>query len=285
MRKERCLSDRLFRIITFTIMTIFAISFIGIFFWMIFGSMRSISGFVTDPFNFFDISWKSIAKNYERAFTYKVGGTTAMPEMFLNSILFIVGTVSIGLILTSISGYIVAKYTFALRKFIITINILVITIPTVGTVSITYRLLDSLNLLDTFFGVYLLAAGGFGFNFLLFYNYFSAIPWEYAESAFIDGAGNFTVMMKIMMPQALPIISAVAVVSFIGSWNDYYTPYMYLNSRPTVAYGINAIYQKYNASMPYVFAGMTFSAVVSLGLYCAFSKTIMESMSAGGLKG
>ena len=65
----------------------------------------------------------------------------------------------------------------------------------------------------------------------------------------------------------------------------FYTPYMYLNSRPTVAYGLNAIYSRYQASMPIVFAAMTFTTAVSLIIYCIFSKTIMESMSAGGLKG
>jgi ABC-type glycerol-3-phosphate transport system permease component len=60
---------------------------------------------------------------------------------------------------------------------------------------------------------------------------------------------------------------------------------MYLNEYPTVAYGLQAIYTKYQTSMPYVFAAMTFTTGVVLIVFCCFSKTIMNSMSAGGLKG
>ena len=130
-----------------------------------------------------------------------------------------------------------------------------------------------------------MSAGGFGFGFLLFRNFYAAIPWEYAESAFLDGASNWQVFSRIMAPQATPIIVSIAIVSFISCWNDYYTPYMYLNDYPTVAYGLNAIYTKYSTSMPYVFAAMTFTTGVVLVVFCCFSKTIMNSMSAGGLKG
>ena len=74
-------------------------------------------------------------------------------------------------------------------------------------------------------------------------------------------------------------------MNFIGCWKDYYKPHLVLNDYPTVAYGLTAIRSKFEASVPIVFAALTFSTVVVLILYVAFSKTIMESMSAGGLKG
>lgn len=284
-RKKYSRSDKIFRAALFIVMLLFSISYILLLVWMIFGSMRSVSNFNKHPFNLFDITLGSIKKNYNRAFTYKAYGTTAMPAMIRNSAIYVAGTVFLAVLFPNITGYIVAKYKFRLNGFITNLAIVTMVIPTIGSVTTTYRFLDSLKLLNTFYGVFLMSAGGFGFGFLLFRNFYEAIPWEYAESAFLDGASNWKVFVKIMAPQARPIIVSIAIVTFISCWNDYYTPYIYLNDFPTVAYGLNAIYSKYSSSMPYVFAAMTFTTGVVLIVFCAFSKMIMNSMSAGGLKG
>ena len=132
-----------------------------------------------------------------------------------------------------------------------------------------------------------MSAGGFGFSFLLFKNFFAAIPWSYAESAFLDGASDFTVFIRIMYPQAIPIITAIAVTSFIAAWNDYFTAYMYLPDKPTVSLAVSQLYKRMQAKLqlPVAFAGMTILAAVSLVVFGVFNKFIMSNMSAGGLKG
>ena len=252
---------------------------------MIFGSFRTTTAFSQKPFNFFDISLNAIKRNYTKAFTYKVGGHTPMPNMIFNSLIYVGGMVVLSVTIPAISGYITAKYDFKIKKLITSIAIITLVVPTIGSVTMTYRLMESLHLLNTFQGVFLMSAGGFGFSFLLFRNFFSAIPWEYAEAAFIDGASDFRVFITIMFPQATSILLSLGVMNFIGCWNDYYTPYLFLNDYPTVAYGLAAITSKYEASVPVVFAALSFSTIVMLVLYMMFSKTIMESMSAGGLKG
>lgn len=285
MRGKYTGGDRVFRSLLFITMFIFGLSFIAILLWVITGSMRSSANFSKNPFGIFDITFESIAKNYEKAFTYKVGGATDMFRMILNSAIIVTGTTALAVIVPAITGYIVAKYDFKLRKILTDLAVITLVVPTVGSVATTYRFMNALHLIDTYSGVFLLSAGGFGFSYLIFRNYFTAIPWEYAEAAFLDGAGNVQVFIRIMLPQAVPIIVSIAIVSFIGNWNDYYTPYLYLREHPTVAYGVNAIYSKYKTNYPVVFAAMTFSVGVVLIIYLFFSKTIMESMSAGGLKG
>ena len=285
MKKRLSVSDKVFHTLAFIFMAIFSITFLFVLLWVLLSSMRGTKSFLDSPFNLFDLEFERMLYNYEKAFTYKAYGTTAMPQMILNSLIYVAGIVALGVTIPAVTAYIVAKYKFRLRKVIIDVVLVVLVVPTIGSISNTYRFLDSIRLLNTFPGVFLLNAGGFGFSFLLFRTFFASIPWEYAESAFLDGASNTRVMVSIMMPQAVPIIVSVSIMSFISCWNDFYTPYMYLNSRPTVAYGLNAIYSRYQASMPIVFAAMTFTTAVSLIIYCIFSKTIMESMSAGGLKG
>lgn len=285
MKIKYSAGDKAFRIVCFIVMGIFAISYITILLYMVFGSFRTTTAFSQKPFNFFDISLKAIKRNYTKAFTYKVGGHTPMPKMILNSLIYVGGIVVLSVTIPAISGYITAKYDFKIKKLITSIAIITLVVPTIGSVTMTYRLMESLYLLNTFQGVFLMSAGGFGFSFLLFRNFFSAIPWEYAEAAFIDGASDFRVFITIMFPQATSILLSLAVMNFIGCWNDYYTPYLFLNDYPTVAYGLAAITSKYEASVPVVFAALSFSTIVMLVLYMMFSKTIMESMSAGGLKG
>ncbi len=285
MKIKYSAGDRIFRTVCFVVMAIFALSYITILLYMVFGSFRTTTAFSQDPFNFFDISAKAIGKNYRKAFTYKVGGHTAMPKMILNSLIYVSGTVLLAVTVPAISGYIVAKYDFGIRKLITSLAVVTLVVPTIGSVTMTYRFMEKLHLLNTFWGVFLMNAGGFGFSFLLFKNFFAAIPWEYAEAANIDGAGDFKVFAVIMFPQATPILLSIGIMSFISCWNDYYTPYLFLNDYPTVAYGLTAIRSKYEASVPVVFAALVFSTGVVLLLYAAFSKTIMESMSAGGLKG
>ena len=130
-------------------------------------------------------------------------------------------------------------------------------------------------------------AGGLGFGMLLYKNYFASVSWEYAESAFLDGATNLKVFFRIMYPQAIPLIVSMGILNVIGLWNDYMTPYLYLNSKPTVALGVYSIQKNAESygAYPQAFAAMAFMTVFVLVIYAGFSKTIMSSMSVGGLKG
>ena len=160
-------------------------------------------------------------------------------------------------------------------------------VPTLGSTATTYNFMTKLGLINTYWGIYLMSAGGFGFGFLLFYNFFAAIPWEYAESAFLDGASDLQVFLKIMYPQAVPILTAIAITSFINRWNDYMTAYIYLPDNPTIALGVSQLYSRMkNAlTLPIAFAGMTLLATVSLIIFAVFNRFIMNNMSVGGVKG
>ena len=133
-RKKYSCSDKIFRTILFIVMLLFSISYILLLVWMIFGSMRSVSNFNKHPFNLFDITIESIKKNYNRAFTYKAYGTTAMPTMIRNSAIYVVGTVFLAILFPNITGYIVAKYKFRLNGFITNLAIVTMVIPTIGSV-------------------------------------------------------------------------------------------------------------------------------------------------------
>lgn len=280
--------DYVFRIIVGIIMGLFAVSFIYMLFWMLTNSFRTGGSFNENPFKILDFS-NATFENFSTAFTKKVGRSkTTVVIAVGNSLLQMVPPLIIGCFLPSMTGFVGAKYRFIGREFITMLVIISMTIPSISATTSTYKFINAIGLYDSFFGIYLMNAAGLGFGFLLYRNFFAAIPWEYAEAAYIDGAGNWTIYLRIFLPQALPLIVSTAIMGVIGYWNDYSTPYLYLPSHPTIAVFVDTIYTvfvKQGADYPKIFAVMTFSTAVTLIIYAAFSKTIMSSMSAGGIKG
>ena len=144
-----------------------------------------------------------------------------------------------------------------------------------------------LGIYNNFLLYIILPGGPFGFNFLLLYGAFKAIPNSYSEAVFIDGGGHLTVFLKIIIPIMMPTLCALYILAFIGSWNDYSASLIYLPSVPTLAYGLYLFQYdsaKYGASLPEVLAGFAICSIPSVVLFCSFQKVITKSLTVGGLK-
>ena len=126
-----------------------------------------------------------------------------------------------GLLSVVLCSYCVAKYDFKLRKLLFNINIFVMVIPIVGSLANTLTVYRQLGIYNNFLLYIILPGGPFGFNFLLLYGAFKAIPNSYSEAVFIDGGGHLTVFLKIIIPIMMPTLCALYILAFIGSWNDY----------------------------------------------------------------
>ena len=94
----------------------------------------------------------------------------------------------------------------------------------------SYLVVRSLKLLDTPFAV-LLPGAESTYNLIITITYFRGLPYELEEAAKIDGAGDYTVLFRIMVPLATPIIAVIALYYMVGIWNNYFTPMLYLNKR------------------------------------------------------
>lgn len=251
--------------------------------WLFINSFKTGADFYDDKWS---LSFSAGFDNYIEAFNYKVKGTTVL-GMYLNSLLVVGGGVVVTLVSCSIASYTIAKYRFRGRGLIYNIVIIAMMVPIVGTLPAQYRLMQNLGLVDNIIGVWFLYSGGFGFNFLFLYAYFKSISWTYAEAAQIDGASDFRIFVQIMLPMAKPALTAVGVLTFMGLWSDYQTPYFYLNSMPTIALGLKDMSDQmaYIPNPPLVLATAVMAIIPIIILFCAFQKTIMNNMTVGGLKG
>lgn len=164
--------------------------------------------------------------------------------------------------------------------------LVVMMVPIMGNFTAQYKLYNKIGLVNSPL-IILASAGGFGSTFLYVYSFFKTVSWNYAEAAFIDGAGHFKVFVKIMVPMVMPMLTAFFVMGFVGAWNDVTGPLVWLEELPTLSYGIYAYEQqtKYYANQPIYFAGVIISIIPVVILFIAFQKTIMNNVSIGGLKG
>lgn len=279
--------DIVYKILVTAGILLFSLSFLFVLVWMFCNSIRPQKSYFNNVLAFWNLKGATF-DNYVKIFTTKYSSAKiTMFGMLKNSLVLIAVCTGLQAIVPVITGYVVARYKTRLGAVAVQLVIISMVVPAIGSTASTYAFMSAIKLKDKWLGIFLMNAGGLGFGMLLYKNYFSSVSWEYAESAFLDGAGNLRVFFSIMYPQGLPLIVSMAILNVIGLWNDYMTPYLFLNSKPTVALGVYSIQTRAEQSgaMPQAFAAMTFMTVFVLAIYAGFSKTIMSSMSVGGLKG
>ena len=225
--------------------------------------------------------------NYISAIQELEVGNSSFLKMTFNSVWFAAGTTCLGIFSSEMVAYVVCKYNFKLKNFFYGLSLFVMIIPIYGSLPAQYRLFSQLGFMDSP-SILLSYTGGFGYNFIIIYSFFKGISWSYAEAAFIDGAGHFRVFFSIMFPMAMPAVTAITIIGFVGNWNDYLTPILYMEeSYPTLASGIY-IYEekmKYLSDQPIYFAGVLLSMIPAVSIFVGFQNTIMQNVYAGGLKG
>ena len=266
-------------IIVSVLFGIYAITLVFPFLYTLNNSFKTNAEFISDVWSF---PKKFNFDNYIEAFE-----ENNLLNMFFNTIFLTACGTFLSIMSASIMAYVLSKYKFWGSSLIYTMAIIFMVIPNLGNIAATYKLMNNLGLVDSLPGLLVLYMGPFGSTFLLLYSFFKGISWSYAEAAKIDGAGNFTVFFRIMLPQARAGIGAVGFMVMIGVWNDYYTPFLYLPSMYTLATGLQDLSTQATTTGAYtqMFAAMVISIIPLLVLFACFQKTIMENTVAGGLKG
>ena len=276
--------------IVFVLFFLYAASLIFPLLWLLINSLqdRTIYEVNLALGNAFEFPSALHWENYSYAFTQLSYNGANIFMMFFNSIWYTLAYTLGGVLMSAFTGYALAKYRFKLRGFMYGVIIFTMTIPTVGTTGALFNLVyNVLHIYDSPLYVILKHLCGTGLNFLVLYGFFRNVSWSYAEAAFMDGAGHARVFFSIMLPQALPAIVTLSIVSGIAAWNDYMDVLMYLPSFPTIAsgmYGVSRTLPRQGYSTVY-FAALVITMLPILILFTCFSNVIMKNFAVGGLKG
>ncbi len=268
----------------FVVFLIYTVALFFVFGWILLNSFKTkeeyIMGMWALPKSF-------NLKNYVDSWSYEVGGTYTVAAMFQNSLMICLLMPTIGCIITSTVAYILAKFDFKGKSLVYFIHILPMMFSLAGTQGSTYRLVDSMNLIDNIWGLAVMGCGAGGMNFLILYGTYKNISNTYIEAAQLDGAREVTIYLRIMLPQALGIIGTLWMFGFINTWNDYATIKLFLPSLPTIAVGLEYIrydFIKLN-DYPMYYAALVLSLLPIIILFMCFQEQIMKLSLGGGIKG
>jgi raffinose/stachyose/melibiose transport system permease protein/N-acetylglucosamine transport system permease protein len=254
------------------------------FFWAAYNSLKSGREFNGDQFALPQVlHWD----NYTKAFSVNVNASSILTATF-NSIWITVVSTFCGIAVSAITAYVVAKYRFRGASLIYAVAVFIQIIPIVGSLPARYELYyDTLEIANKPWIYWVTWCGGFDFAFLMLYSGFKNLSWTYAEAAFIDGATDWQVFIKIMLPMAKGPILAIGIMAVISGWNNYTTPILYLDKMPTLASGLYYFNQaiQYVDNKPAYFAGVIMTMIPALVLFSISSNRIMGNVVMGGLKG
>ena len=210
-----------------------------------------------------------------------------MEEMFLYTILYALGCAFFQSFICCLVAYMVVKFNYFFSKILYTAVIVAMILPIVGALPSEIQMARSLLLFDHIWGMWIMKSHFLGMYFLVFHAMFRGIPKEFADAARVDGAGNFQVLFRIMFPLVRNTLFTVVLLNFIGYWNDYQVPLIYLPSYPTIAYGLYLFNFSTTNSLSHVTMKITGCMIMMLPIliiFIIFRNRLIGNISMGGLK-
>ena len=227
--------------------------------------------------------------NYVTAWKTLDANNSSVPQMLLNSLWYAGGMSLLSVLFSSMSAYVVARYKFPGRSVIYSFALVAMMIPIMGALPANIRFVNMLNGLNSPLFA-LIMSQTIGMIFVIMMTAFQGVSWEYAEAAFIDGAGHFLVFFKIMLPSVSSVAIAMFLTNFVTLWADAETPLIFLDEMPTITLGLLLYKGRVDAnypgvSMPVLYAGLVIYMIPTIVLFSIFQKSLMDIQMGGGLKG
>lgn len=262
---------------------LFLISFVCLvpFYWMIRSSLMDMSQIFTMPPIWIPKPIKF--SNYKEALTMLPFG-----RYFLNTLFVVVFTVLGTVITSSLCAYSFSRIEWKGRDTVFGILLTAMMIPFAVTLIPTFIGWQKLGVVNSYAPLIVPAwFGGGVFNVFLLRQFFRTIPKELDEAARIDGAGHFTIYSKIIIPLSKPSLIVVSLFSFMGSWNDFLGPLVYLNDgdKFTLSLGLMQFQGMYSAQWQYMMAAATVVLVPIVIIFFIGQKYFIEGISMSGMKG
>jgi ABC-type glycerol-3-phosphate transport system permease component len=211
-------------------------------------------------------------------------------KYFLNSLIISCSSTIITLLLSSLAAYPLAKLRFRGEKFIFYLFMVGIIIPIHARIVPIFHVAKDLGIMDSLTGVVLIYQGmDVPFAIFILRAYLMGIPNELLDAARIDGCPEFSIYRRIILPLIKPAITSLAVILFLGCWNDYLIPVILLFSdeNRTLPIGITYTLGKWGpvaSSYPLTAAGAVITSLPIMVLYAVLNKQFIRGMVAGALK-
>ncbi len=206
---------------------------------------------------------------------------------FLNSVAVAVPATIIPILIAAFAAYGFAWLNFPGRKFFFTLVVALLVVPLQIALVPIVQDYTKLGLNGTYLAIWL-AHTGFGLPLAVYllFNYISSLPRDILESAFIDGASNFTIFTRLILPLSIPALAAFAIFQFLWVWNDYLVALVFLGNKNivlTVALA-NMVGEK-GQDWQLLTSGAFISMILPLAVFFALQRYFVRGLMAGSVKG
>ena len=274
-------SDRIVGSISHTILTIWSIIVVVPLLWTIMSSFKTSSEIFSSPFS---LPSKWNFDNYVGAWT-----TAGIGSFLLNTVIVVFGALAVTMMFGAMCAYVLARFQFPGNRAIYYLMLAGLTFPIFLAIVPLFFVLRSIGLLNTLPGLILTyAAFALPFTVFFLFSFFKALPISIAEAAALDGAGEWRTFFQVMLPMARPGLATVAILNFVGLWNQFLLP-VALNTDPknyvlTQGMASFASQAGYSVDFGQLFAGAVMTIVPVFIVYLIFQRQLQGSVSHGTSK-
>jgi len=205
---------------------------------------------------------------------------------FLNSVVVASARMVISIAISVMAGYAFAKFDFRLKGFLFVFVLATLTLPIYVLIVPLYQLMITFGWTNSYIGLILpLTAQAIGV--FLARQYLLSIPDELLDAARIDGAREWGVFWRIVLPLTTPIVAVLAILTFVGAWNDYTWPLIVLtdSSLFTVSLGLPTLVGPYEQQYGAIMAGSFLGTLPIIIIFIFVQRRFVEAMTAGAVKG
>lgn len=250
--------------------------------WMATNSFKTANKIIQQPLNLFPevLDFRNFIGALEKA---------PFDLYIINSIITAFAIVVLQLLLGILMGYGLSKFDFKGKKILFGSILLTYMLPAAATYVPSYVILAKMKLIDTIPGIIISNVASV-FTIYMVYQTFSSVPKEMIEAAEMDGANNWQILWKVMVPLSKSTILTTALIQFVVMYNNYMWPSLITNSKKNylISVGLNIFFNSkgnFTQNLPMLMAANTISVLPLLILFLILKKWFIEGISDSGIKG
>ena len=274
--------------LTHTVLLLLCLPFLLPLLWMLSTSLKTDAQiFPKETKDLRPVSLVSLIPTPPTARNYPDALATVPFGVYLKNTLFLCLMNVVGAVLSSaVVAYGFARLRFKGRDVLFLVMIATMAMPGQVTMIPVFTLFRKLGWYGTFLPLIVPAFFGNAFFIFLLRQFFRTIPEELAEAARIDGAGEWYIFARIILPLAKPALATCALFQFLGTWNDFFGPLLYINDpqRYTLAYGLQQFMSSYGGKWAQLMAGACIFTIPIIILFFLAQRTFIQGISTTGSK-
>lgn len=295
------MSTKIYRVVSVTAIIILAILFAFPLYWIVTGSFKTAQEINAASPAWWPSEW--VLTNYEKLFSKQYAPlfsisipftdiTFAGPQVpaairwLVNTVFMAVAAMALTCATAAMAGYALAKKRFFGRTVVFTLIVCAMALPKQVILIPLLREMSALKLYNTIWAV-ILPIVGWPFGVFLIKQFAEGIPGEMMEAARIDGASEWRTFSDVALPMIKPGIGALAIFTFINSWNDYFMQLIMLTSTETstISLGIANMQAENSTDFGLIMAGAALAAIPIIIVFLIFQKYFTKGITMGAVKG